>query len=82
MWCFGSLRMFLNHRNDFQAWRFAQEIVWEKTTHPSGFHADRFRRVHEFATHWYQGEWAQLIKNVQTTAHAAPRELFVEKPSG
>ncbi len=26
----------------------------------SGFATDRFKRVHEFATHWYRGEWADV----------------------
>jgi site-specific DNA-methyltransferase (adenine-specific) len=26
----------------------------------SGFAADRFKRVHELAVHWYQGEWRGL----------------------
>jgi site-specific DNA-methyltransferase (adenine-specific) len=66
--------MFLSHSEDFQAWRFAQEIVWEKHN-GSGFHADRFRRVHEFATHWYQGDWAHLTKNVQTTSDSSSRTV-------
>lgn len=74
MWCFGSLRMFLKHFEDFKTWRFAQEIVWEKHN-GSGFHADRFRRVHEFATHWYRGEWQSLTKNVQTTPDATARTV-------
>lgn len=65
MWCFGSMRMFLNHRSDFAAWKLSQDIVWEKHN-GSGFAADRFKRVHEFATHWYQGEWSTIY-------HETPR---------
>ena len=61
MWCFGSMRMFLNHRSDFADWKLSQDIVWEKHN-GSGFATDRFKRVHEFATHWYQGDWATLYR--------------------
>ncbi|MCT2121579.1 DNA-methyltransferase [Dietzia cinnamea] len=65
MWCFGSMRMFLNRRDDFADWKLSQDIVWEKHN-GSGFATDRFKRVHEFATHWYQGDWATLY-------HETPR---------
>jgi len=56
MWCFGSMRMFLDRRDDFTGWRLSQDVVWEKQN-GSGFAADRFRRVHEIVTHWYRGPW-------------------------
>lgn len=59
MWCFGSMRMFLERRDDFAGWRHAQEIVWEKHN-GSGFAADRFKRVHELALHFYRGKWGEL----------------------
>jgi len=59
MWCFGSMRMFLDRRDEFGDWKLSQDVVWEKHN-GSGFHADRFRRVHEFATHWYRGDWASI----------------------
>lgn len=65
MWCFGSMRMFLDRRDEFGGWRLSQDIVWEKHN-GSGFAADRFKRVHEIATHWYQGDWASVH-------HEAPR---------
>jgi site-specific DNA-methyltransferase (adenine-specific) len=57
MWCFGSMRMFLNQRDEFTAWRMSQDVVWEKHN-GSGFAADRFKRVHEHAVHWYRGNWS------------------------
>ena len=57
MWCFGSMRMFLNRRDEFAAWKLSQDVVWEKHN-GSGFAADRFKRVHEHVTHWYRGEWS------------------------
>jgi len=57
MWCFGSLRMFMERAADFAAWTCSQDIVWEKHN-GSGFHADRFRRIHESAAHFYRGSWS------------------------
>lgn len=59
MWCFGSMRMFLKHRDEFAGWRLSQDVVWEKQNGPS-FTTDRFRRVHEHALHWYRGPWEQV----------------------
>ena len=57
MWCFGSMRMFLDRRDEFAAWKLSQDVVWEKHN-GSGFATDRFKRVHEHALHWYRGEWS------------------------
>jgi site-specific DNA-methyltransferase (adenine-specific) len=62
LWCFGSLRTFVDHRQDFGGWQLSQDVVWEKQN-GSMFHADRFRRVHELATHWYKGQWAHVYKS-------------------
>ena len=59
MWCFGSMRMFLDRRDEFTDWKLSQDVVWEKHN-GSGFATDRFKRVHEFATHWYRGEWGAI----------------------
>ena len=59
MWCFGSMRMFLDRRDEFTDWKLSQDVVWEKHN-GSGFATDRFKRVHEFVLHWYQGEWADV----------------------
>lgn len=70
LWCFGSMRMFLEQRDEFTGWRYGQEVVWEKQN-GSGFAADRFRRVHEMAAQWYRGSWPELTRNPQyTTGHA------------
>jgi site-specific DNA-methyltransferase (adenine-specific) len=67
MWCFGSMRMFLEHNGEFSAagWKFSQDVIWEKQQ-GSCFVADRFNRVHEHALHWYLGPW-------RTTHHDVPR---------
>lgn len=74
MWCFGSMRMFLDRRSEFGPWKLSQDIVWEKHN-GSGFHADRFRRVHEHALHWYQGEWSDVHHVVPTTPDATARAV-------
>ncbi|MCP3820121.1 site-specific DNA-methyltransferase [Streptomyces sp. A3M-1-3] len=81
MWCFGSMRMFLDRRDEFADWKLSQDIVghdeggqpiwgdvnvvWEKHN-GTGFQRDRFRRVHEHALHWYRGPWSG-------TCHDVPR---------
>ena len=41
MWCFGSMRMFLDRRDEFVFWKLSQDVVWEKQQGP-GVAADRF----------------------------------------
>lgn len=72
MWCFGSLRMFLDRVADFGAWRMSQDVVWEKHN-GSGLRADRFRRTHETAIHWYQGAWGTLYKYPQRVTTGLPK---------
>jgi site-specific DNA-methyltransferase (adenine-specific) len=69
MWCFGSMRMFLDRRDEFDAWKLSQDVVWEKAN-GSGFAADRFRRVHEHALHWYRGNWAAQHRDVPRSAYS------------
>jgi site-specific DNA-methyltransferase (adenine-specific) len=59
MWCFGSMRMFLDRRDDFTAWKLSQDVIWQKRN-GTGLAIDRFRRVHEHALHWYRGEWSRV----------------------
>ena len=65
LWCFGSLRMHLAHVAEFTSWKFSQDVIWEKHN-GSSFTADRFKRVHEIATHWYRGDWGSIY-------HETPR---------
>lgn len=76
MWCFGSMRMFLDRRDDFTAagWKLSQDVVWEKQN-GSGFATDRFKRVHEHALHWYQGDWSKLH-------HETPRSAVHHRTKG
>lgn len=72
MWCFGSMRMFLEHNSEFSDWKLSQDIVWEKHN-GSGLHADRFRRVHEFGLLWYRGNWDDLYHVPPTVDQAVKR---------
>jgi len=67
MWCFGSMRMFLDRLYQFDGWKFAQDVIWEKHN-GSMFAADRFKRVHENAVHWYRGSWNDLYREPQRVA--------------
>jgi site-specific DNA-methyltransferase (adenine-specific) len=74
MWCFGSMRMFLDQRDEFAGWKLSQDVVWEKHN-GSNSAADRFRRVHEHALHWYRGDWATIHHVPPTTPDATARQV-------
>lgn len=74
MWCFGTMRMFMERADEFAMLRMSQDLIWEKHN-GSSFHADRFRRVHESIVHFYQGEWAGVYKSVPTTPDARKRQV-------
>jgi len=74
LWCFGTMRMFLDRVNEFSGWKLAQDVIWEKHN-GSGFHVDRFRRVHEQICHFYRGTWADVFKAPQFTADATARTV-------
>lgn len=76
LWCFGTLRMFMDHADDFKAagFKLSQDVIWEKHN-GSSFHADRFRRVHEQPAHFYRGRWDGIYKRVPTTADATARTV-------
>lgn len=86
MWCFGSMRMFLDQRDEFAGWKLSQDIVgardddhegvvtWEKHN-GSSLANDRFSRVHEFALHWYRGAWGDIYHETPTTPDATPRAV-------
>jgi site-specific DNA-methyltransferase (adenine-specific) len=78
MWVFGSLRAFMATAGAFSAagLRYAQEVVWEKQN-GSGFHADRFKRVHELVAQFYRSDaaWSTIYNDVQTTPDATARTV-------
>lgn len=74
MWVFGSMRMFLERRDEFADWKLSQDVVWEKHN-GSSLAADRFSRVHEHAVHWYRGKWSEIHHEVPTTPDATRRAV-------
>jgi site-specific DNA-methyltransferase (adenine-specific) len=71
MWCFGSMRMFLDRRDEFDGWKLSQDVIWEKAN-GTGFATDRFKRVHEIATHWYRGDWGSVHHDTPRVAYTGP----------
>lgn len=76
MWCFGTLRMFMDHAQEFKdaGWKLSQDVIWEKHN-GSSFHADRFKRVHEQPAHFYRGRWDSILAIPQTTQDATARTV-------
>lgn len=90
MWCFLPVRQFAEppYRGiEFRGagWRLSQDLegeeedradhlVWEKHN-GSGSAADRFKRVHEIACHWYRGDWGSGYHAVPTTPDATARTV-------
>lgn len=91
LWCFGSLRTFLSRAYDFELdddnndlWQLAQDVIWEKHN-GSGFHNDRFRRVHEQAAQFYKigTRWRDVYREIQHTPDALPKTVRRKgKPPG
>ena len=71
MWCFGSMRMFLDRAPEFADWKLSQDVVWQKAN-GTGFATDRFKRVHEIATHWYRGDWTAVHHDTPRVAYTGP----------
>lgn len=96
LWCFGSMRMFMDHKEDFtshrcrartiatcrcpERWQMSQDVVWEKHN-GSGFSSDRFKRVHEFAVHFYRGRWDEVHKTVPRIAANDPNDRRTRRRS-
>lgn len=78
LWCFGTLRMFMNYAREFDGLRMSQDLVWEKHN-GSSFHADRFRRIHESIAHFYQGSWETIYKATPTTPDATRKQVRRKK---
>lgn len=76
LWVFGSMRFLAPLFAEAEAlgFKYSQDIVWEKQN-GTGFHADRFRRVHEHAVMFYRGAWADVYQDTQYTADATARTV-------
>jgi site-specific DNA-methyltransferase (adenine-specific) len=68
----------VGHDEDGEAVFGDVTVLWEKQN-GTGFHADRFRRVHEWVAHWYTGAWSGVHRQVQTTADAAAKQVRRKK---
>lgn len=76
IWVFGSMRFLAP---TFEAMRaagftYSQDIVWEKQN-GTGFHNDRFRRVHEHAVLFYRGAWSEVHHDAQMTYDARKKQV-------
>lgn len=76
MWCFGSMRMFLDRRDEFAAWKLSQDVVWEKQQGSGWNTNDRLVRVHEHALHWYHGDWSGLHHTPPRVPHHGPNKTW------
>jgi site-specific DNA-methyltransferase (adenine-specific) len=76
IWVFGSLRFLapLFDQMDALGFKYSQDIVWEKQN-GTGFHNDRFRRVHEHAVMFYRGAWADVYHDTQYTNDATAKTV-------
>lgn len=76
VWIFGSMRFLAPLFAELAAagFRYSQDIVWRKQN-GTGFHTDRFRRVHEHAVMFYRGAWADVYHDTQHTNDAMARTV-------
>lgn len=76
IWVFGSMRYLSTIFGEMESagFKYAQDIVWEKQN-GTGFHADRFRRVHEHAIQFYRGAWADVYHAPQYTLDATAKTV-------
>jgi len=74
IWVFGSMRFLAPLFAEFESagFKYSQDIVWEKQN-GTGFHNDRFRRVHEHAVLFYRGAWADVHHDTQYTLDATAK---------
>lgn len=76
IWVFGSMRFLAPLFAEMAAlgFKYSQDIVWEKQN-GTGFHNDRFRRVHEHAVLFYRGAWADVYHDTQYTLDATAKTV-------
>jgi site-specific DNA-methyltransferase (adenine-specific) len=76
LWIFGSMRFLAPLFAELAAlgFKYSQDIVWEKQN-GTGFHNDRFRRVHEHAVMFYRGAWADVYHAAQHTNDATAKTV-------
>lgn len=76
MWVFGTLKMFMEHADEFTGWKQSQDLVWEKHNGTNAA-ADRFKRVHESVVQYYRADvrWSEIYKSPQYTYDAVARTI-------
>lgn len=76
IWVFGSMRFLAPLFDQMAAlsFKYSQDLVWEKQN-GTGFHTDRFRRVHEHAVMFYRGTWADVYRDTQYTNDATAKTV-------
>lgn len=76
VWVFGSMRFLAPLFADMKraGFTYSQDIVWQKQN-GTGFHNDRFRRVHEHAVLFYRGAWNEVHHAPQFTNDATARTV-------
>lgn len=76
VWVFGSMRFLSSVFTEAEraGFRYAQDVVWQKQN-GTGFHNDRFRRIHEHAVQFYRGAWGDLYKDPQRTLDAVAKTV-------
>lgn len=76
VWVFGSMRFLAPLFAEFATvgFKYSQDIVWKKQN-GTGFHVDRFRRVHEHAVLFYRGAWANVYHDTQFTMDASAKTV-------
>lgn len=76
IWVFGSMRSLapLFDAMERHGFQYSQDIVWQKQN-GTGFHNDRFRRVHEHIVMFYRGAWADVYKAPQFTLDAVAKQV-------
>ena len=76
LWCFGSMRFFMEQSAEFEDWNIAQDLIWEKHN-GSNSSNDRFRRVHEVAVQFYKKstKWSDVYKKPLFTNDATARTV-------
>jgi len=72
MWCFGSMRMFLDRSAEFASWRLSQDVIWSKNVGGVAYPDRATVRTHEIVTHWYRGKWSEIHHEQPRAEHHGP----------
>lgn len=82
MWCFGSLRMFIDRARDFAGWRLGEDVVWEKHNGSGAGDGTRHLRVHESVVRYYRGAWGDVGRPLPREATTIVDKSTVRPASG